>query len=235
MIMKKIFEGGIDDEVHNFFVKFSRGEFKDKFLIDAKKQANKWAVKAGAEYVNSLVLTCLQTLGEGKISVKGIIVSTLDLRSEIKFPIVKTGNFQGIRKNQISTEIEPSVLIALMEKFPKVFFALSFKGNDFDLKIKAKAPKSGKPGKGDEDAKADFCVIKTGEKKILDDLFFDVGLNWKEISINHTLKINDIVYPENMDNLKPAEIREQSKRKGVIVRRLITDGKEETKETDFVA
>ncbi len=235
MIIKKIFEGDFDDEVHNAFVKFSRGEFKDKYLVNAKKQANKWAVKTGPEYVNSLVKVCLQRLGDEEVSMTGIIVSTLDLREEITFPIVKTGNFQGIRKNQINTEIKPNELIALMEKFPKVFFALSFKGKDFNLKIKAKAPKSGKPGKGDEDAKADFCTLKTNERGILTDLFFDIDLDWKEISINHTIKIDGIVYPDDMDNLKPAEVREQSKRKGIIVRRLIVDGKEKVKEANFVA
>ena len=157
------------------------------------------------------------------------------LERRITFPIVKTGNFQGIRKNQINTEVKPGELIALMEKFPKVFFALSFKGKDFDLKIKAKAPKSGKPGKGDENAKADFCTLKTNEKEILSDLFFDIGLDWKEISINHTLNIESIVYPDNLDDLKPAEIREQSKRKGTILRRLIVDGKEVIKENEFIA
>ncbi|NQU53897.1 MAG: hypothetical protein HQ522_15315 [Bacteroidetes bacterium] len=235
MIIKKIFEKEFDDEVHNAFVKFSRGEFKDKYLVDGKKQASKWSIKTGPEYVNSLVSTCLQKLGDSNTPIKGVIVSTHNLKDEISFPIVKVGNFQGIRKIQINAEINPAEILALMEKYPKVFFALTFKGNDFDLKIKPKAPKSGKPGKDGEDAKAEFCTLKTNNDEVLKDLFFNEGFNWKEIKINHTLKIEGIVYPDNMDDLKPVEIREQSKRQGAIVRKTVIDGKEETKEAEFTA
>lgn len=235
MIIKKIFEKEFDDEVHNAFVKFSRGEFKDKYLIDGKKQANKWSIKTGPEYVNSLVSLCLQKLNGSNVPIKGVIVSTLDLKNEMNFPIIKVGNFQGIRKIQINAEINPAEILSLMEKYPRVFYALTFKGDDFDLKIKAKAPKSGKPGKEGEDAKAEFCALKTNNKELLESLFFDVGLYWREIKLNHTLKIEEIIYPSNIDGLKPAEIREQSKRKGAIIRKITTDGKETEKEAEFSA
>lgn len=234
MIIKKIFDGDFDDSVHNDFVKFSRGEFKDKYLIDGKKQATKWAIKTGPEFANNFVYNALKNVN-GEIAIKGIIVSTLDLADEIPFKIDKVGNFQGIRKNQINTTVNPEDVIKLIEKYPKVFFALSLKTDDIDLKIKAKAPKSGKPGKGDEDAKADFCTIKTSNEEVIKPLFFDCGTNFKEISINHTIKVQDIVYPENMEQLKPAEIREQSKRKGVLVRKVTIDGKEKVTEAEFVA
>ena len=47
----------------------------------------------------------------GDIDVKGIIVSTFDLSSEISFPIIKVGNFQGIRKTQINTKANPQEII----------------------------------------------------------------------------------------------------------------------------
>ena len=60
-------------------------------------------------------------------------------------------------------------------------------------------------------------------------------LDWQEISINHTIEITDIVYPDDVENLKPVEIREQSKRKGIITRKIIADGKETINEAKFVA
>jgi hypothetical protein len=234
MIIKKIFDKEFDEEVHSHFVKFSRGEFKNKYLVDGKKQATKWAIKTGPEYVNYFVKSGLSSI-QGEIAVKGIIISTLDLSSEIKFDIEKVSNFQGVKKNIINTTINPQDVIELIDKYPKVFFALSFKTADTDIKIKAKPPKSGKPGKGDEEVKADFCTIKTNNSEVIRDLFFDVGLNWKIVSINHTLDVNGIVYPGDMTGLKPAEIREQSKRKGIIKRRIIADGQEKTTEAEFVA
>ncbi len=234
MVIRKIFEGVSDDEVHNDFLKYSRGNFKDKYLLEGKKQSDKWSIKAGAEFANYLVKKCLEKVS-GNISAKGIIVSTSDLSDEIKFPIKKKSNFQGVRKLEIETEISSEELRSLMERYPRVFYALTFKGDDFDLKIKAKAPKSGKPGKESEDGpKADFCTLKTNDKTIVEDLFFD-SPNFKEIKISHVVAIEGIVYPKDMTKLKPEEVREQSKRKGKITRISTIDGKEVISEKDFIA
>lgn len=234
MITKKIFEGIFDEEVHSDFMKFSRGEFKDKYLINAKKQTNKWVVKTGPEFANNFVKNGLSKC-QDEIKITGIIATTLNIKDEFNFEIEKVSNFQGVKKYILNTTINPNDIIELIDKYPRVFFALSFSNSDMDIKIKAKPPKSGKPGKGDEDAKADFCTIKTSKKEVIEELFFDIGLDWKEISINHTIKINDIVYPDGMENMKPAEVREKSKRKGVLVRRVVVDGSQKVSEAEFVA
>ena len=237
MVIKKISEKEFDEEVHSHFLKFSRGDFKDRYLIEVKKQKDKWAIKTSAEFANFLVGKCLEKSPEGRIAMKGIIVSTIDLRDEINFEIKKTSNFQGIRKNEIDTEVTANEILDLMNKFPRVFFALSFSTSDCQLKIKPKAPKSGKPGKKDEEGpKADFCTLKTQDEAIVKELLFDVNLNnVKEVKVNHIVKVNDIVYPEGMKNMKPEEVREQSKRGGVLVRNLVVDGVGKTSEFEFLA
>lgn len=232
--IKKIFEGGVDDYVHSDFLKFGRGEYRNKYLLEGKRQAKNWSIKGGAEFVNFLVKKCLEKVN-GPVKITGIIVSTMDLRDEIGFEIKKTSNFQGIRKNVIDVEVEPAQVLELMEKYPRVFFALTFKGDGFVLRIKAKAPTSGKPGKDREGGPiADFCSLKTGDGGIIDDLFFGVG-NFSEVRINHTIVIDDIIYPVNIGDLKPAEIREQAKRKGRIIRNVSVDGVEKISEAEFVA
>jgi hypothetical protein len=233
MIIKNIFDGVFDDEVHVAFLKFGRGVYKGKYLLEGKKQAKNWAVKAGAEYANFLVRRCLK--GMDSVRVNGVIVSTLDLRSEIKFDLKKVGNFQGVRKHVVDCEVNSEEIFALMDKYPKAFFALSFSGKDFVLKIKAKAPTSGKPGKEkDEGPVADFCSLKTGDKGIIDELFFDVG-DFDGVKIAHEIDVTDIVYPANVESLKPAEIRELAKRKGVLKRVVVVDGKEKMSSAEFVA
>jgi hypothetical protein len=235
MVVKKIFDGEFDEEVHSDFLKFGKGEYKNKYLLSGKKQASKWAVKAGAEYSNFFVRNCLEKIS-GSVEAKGVIVSTTDLRDEIKFEIKKAGNFQGVRKLQIDTEIDPAEIFDLMERFPRAFFALSFKGDDFALKIKPKAPSSGKPGKASEDGpKADFCTLKTTNKEVLRELFFDVGTDWTEVSVNHTINVTGIEYPANMAELKPTEVRMLAKRKGILTRTAIVDGVEKVSEANFVA
>lgn len=234
MVMKKIFEAVFDEEVHSDFLKFGRGEYKDRYLVDGKKQAKGYNIKTGPEYANFLVKKCLEKVS-GEIQVKGIIVTTLDLKDEIPFDIVKVGNFQGIRKIQINTKLESKQIFDLMNKYPRAFYALSFSTDDFTLKIKEKAPKSGKPGKENEDGpKADFCTLKTNDKDLVKELIFDVD-DFKEISVNNLINVTDIVYPKNMNELKPAEVRELSKRKGKITRKVTVDGKEKISEAEFVA
>jgi len=235
MVIKKIFEGSFDEEIHSDFLKFGRGDYKDRYLLEGKKQGGgKWAIKAGPEFVNFLVKKCLGKV-LGKVTVKGIIVSTMDLRKEVSFEIKKAGNFQGVRKIQLETEIDAQEVLKLMEKYPRVFFALSFKGENFDLKVKAKAPKSGKPGKDSEEGPvADFCSLKTEDKSIVEELFFDVP-DFKEISVKHLIKVDGIVYPKDMMKMRPEDVREQSKRKGILIRRAVVDGKEKISEVGFVA
>lgn len=234
MSIRKIFKGEVDDEVHSDFLKFGRGEYRDRFLLEAKKQTKRWTIRTGPEFVNLLVKKCLQRIN-GNLLIKGIIVSTMDLKNEISFDIVKAGNFQGIRKLQINSEIESTEILTLMEKYPRAFFALSFSGEDFVLKVRAKAPKSGKPGKESEGGpKADFCTLKTSDKSIVGELFFDIG-EFKEVKINHTILVENIIYPKDIDSLKPVEIREQSKRKGKIIRNLTVDGSSKISEAEFVA
>ena len=233
MVMKKIFEGNFDEEVHANFLKFGRGEYNYKYLLEGKRQAKKWAIKAGSEYANLLVRKCLEEVG-GSVAIKGVIVSTQRLEGEKnRIDFVKVSNFQGVRKHAIDCEVEPEQIFRMMDEHPKAFFALTFKGKGFVLKIKPKAPASGKKGKDDEGPVADFCSLKTDDKGIVDYLFFGIG-DFKEVKIKHQINVTDIVYPTNMDDLKPAEVRELAKRKGIVIRTAIVDGNEQISEAEFV-
>jgi len=121
----------------------------------------------------------------------------------------------------------------LLDKFPKVFFALTFDVGEEKLKMKAKAPKSGKPGKkGEEEPKADFCSLKTSDGGMIKDLFFDFP-DFKEIKIKHTLEINQIELPKGVED--PREMREKAKRVGVVKRFVKVDGRGEVREKEFSA
>ena len=58
MIIKKIFSKKFDDEIHSDFLKFGRGEFKDRYLIDVKKQSSGWSIKTSSEFTNFFVKKC---------------------------------------------------------------------------------------------------------------------------------------------------------------------------------
>lgn len=230
--LKKIFTGKVDDLAHLEFIKYGKGNYTNKYLINAKKQSGeKWAIKTGSEFANFLVRRCLEGVS-GNVKVKGIIVATFKVADEAKFPVERIKQFMGIKQAVINTETLAKNITDLMDKFPKAFFALSFSTDTCNLKIKAKAPKSAKPAaSGQKPPVPDFCSLKTIDKDLVKELFFDVP-DFKQVEINHTLQINQIVLPKGETD--PVKIREMAKRKGIIKREVTVDGKKNTSEKELI-
>ena len=79
--IKKIFSKKADEIVHGEFVKYSRGVFNDKYLVEAKKVKDKWNIKTSNEFANFFVRTLLEE-NPGEIDIKGVIVATFDISKE---------------------------------------------------------------------------------------------------------------------------------------------------------
>jgi len=237
--IRRIFDspdGKVDEEiVHLQFQKFSKGQFGNRALIDAKKTGGKFTINTGAEFANELVRLVAENLGDAEVKITGAIVSTNDMKSELDYKDIK--QFQGVKRYLMDTEMSGTEILSLLQRIPKAFFALSFENPDgsLKLKIKPKAPKSGKPGKGDEKPKADFCKLITNSAEIAKDFVFEVS-DFKKASINHTFLIEDIVASEELKKTNDfAKIREESKRKGKILRKVVIDEKEMDSEKEFSA
>ena len=233
-VINKIFSGECDEEVHLDFMKFSKGKFENRYLMEGKKQAGKWSVKSSAEFGNYFVRRCLENF-DGSVQVKGAIICTMkEIKKDIDFEISGEKGYMGIKQFLIDTFVSSEKILNLMDKYPRAFYALSFKNDNFELKIKPKAPKSGKPSNKEDDKgpKADFCSLKTSDKSVVDDLFFDFS-DWKEIKIKHTIEVQEIELPSGVK--EPTEMREKAVRKGVIIRKVEVDGCEEIKEKEFRA
>lgn len=233
--IKKAIDKDVDESVHIQFQKFSKGEFRERGIIEAKKQGSgKYTIKTSVEFANDLVNIMAKKLGSEKTKVTGAIVSTSDLVGEIEFKDKK--QFQGVKRYLIDSEMSGEEILSLMEKLPKTFFALSFSVGGDQLKIKPKAPKSGKPGKESEDGpKADFCSLKTTDEKIAKSFVFDKA-DFISAKINHTFFVDNMVIPEELKGEKDfARVREMAKRAGRIIRKAIIDEVETEKEYPFEA
>lgn len=233
--IKKIVDKDFDELVHLQFQKFSKGEFRDKAVIEVKKSKDKYTIKTSPEFANELVRAMAEKLWNERTKVTGAIVSTQDLKGELEFKEVK--QFQGVKRYLIDTELSGNDIINLLNKFPKNFFALSFSTSDGNniLKIKPKAPKSGKPGKGNKAPKADFCNLKTTDAEIGKSFIFDVP-DFKEAKINHYFYIDSIAVPEELKKSEDfALVREKSKRVGRILRKSEIDGVKKEEELSFAA
>lgn len=231
--IKKIVNKKLDEAVHMQFQKFSRGEFKDRAVISAKQSGGKFTIFTTAEFGNELVKIVAEKVGSNKTKVTGAVVSTSDLKNELKFKEIK--QFQGVKKYMIEDEMTGKDISNLVFKFPKAFFGLSFEAEKDEtiLKIKAKAPKSGKPGKNSEESKKpDFCKLITRDKELGESFVFE-NPNFKSAEISHDFIITELVFPKEEKDF--AKIREMAKRKGKIIRKSKIDGVETKKEFDFEA
>lgn len=232
--IEKIFLKRSDGLVHLQFQKFSRGIFKDRAVVSAKKTGDKYTVFTSYEFANELVREVAEKLGNNKTNIKGAIVSTADLTGKLDFGDKK--QFQGVKSYIIDKEMSGSEILKLLNEFPKAFFGLTFSAGDTALKVKAKAPKSGKPkGNSEEQPKPDFCKVITTDTKIGKGFVFERE-DFKKADLVHTYIIESIEVPEH---LKKSEdfllIREESKRKGKILREGNIDGEKIRKEVEFEA
>jgi hypothetical protein len=221
--IKKVQEKNFDESVHLQFLKFSKGEFRNRALIEAKNSNGNYTIKTSAEFANELVKDLAEKLGNNKTNVTGSIIGTNDLKGVLEFK--KISQFQGVKNYSIEKEMSGSEIINLIDKFPKNFFALSFSVGGDILKIKPKAPKSGKPGtKGDETPKIDFCNLKTNDKNIAESFIFETP-DFKTAKIIHYFMIEKIEVPDELKTSQDfALIREKSKRVGKILRKAEIDG-----------
>jgi hypothetical protein len=234
--LKKIFEGkGEKDQlVHVQFQKFSRGEFRDKAVILYSKSKDKYSISTTYEYANELVRLMAEKLGSNKARITGAIVSTRDLKGQLNYSSIK--QFAGVKHYVLDIDMSGNVLIELNNKLPTAFFAISMKIGDSELKIKPKAPISGKPStKADAGPKADFCKFYTNDKNLLKGFVFDdeINENVKKAEINHIYLISNIEIPKGETD--PAKMRENAIRAGKIIRTLKIEDKVIKKEHEFKA
>lgn len=236
--IKKIFDGKTDNLVHVQFQKFSRGEFKDKAVILYSKGKDKFSISTTYEYAADFARLMAEKLGSSKTKVTGVIVSTRDLTGQLNFTDKK--QFAGVKQYILDGEMSGKEILDILEKFPTAFPALSLKVGETELKVKAKAPISGKPSTKGADAapKADFCKFYTTDKELVKSFVFDsevISADVKKAEIKHVFMITDIALPKGETD--PARIREMAVRKGKVIRliKIVDSGKELRKEHEFSA
>ena len=237
--IKKIFDGKSENDilVHNQFQKYSRGEFKNKAMMNFGKSKDRYSVITSSEFANELVRAVAERIGNARVKVTGGIITTADLTGQLDFSDKK--QFMGIKQYVIDKEMSGHEILAMCDKFPLAFTALSFVAPDgTELKIKPKAPKSAKPSTkdGSEAPKVDFCKLYTKDEALARAFVFDKEIdlkNVKKAEINNNFVIEDIILPKEEKDF--AKMREFAKRKGKVLRVIKIDGREIKKEAGFLA
>ena len=221
--IKKIFQGEMDEKVHNQFVRFGKGEYAGRAVLTLHK-TSKVKLKGSFEYANDFI-NLVAELGDFNFS--GVVVSKepLDLENEKK----KAGAYYYEVSNVTSEKVRE-----LAEK--TYVMLLSVDSEDLKLKIKQKLPKPGKSGERKVDDK--FCQLEADliyYPQIKDTFFWDVP-DCKKVKASHIYQVTSLKMPAKEEARGDFEkIRLLTKRVGKIIRKLEVDKKELKKELDFEA
>lgn len=215
--IKKIFVKKEDDRVHQQFVRFGKGDYKNKAVVNLWKTA-KVKLYGGFEYANDFALLA----SEFKTNFSGIVIS----KENLGFPgKKKAGLFVSEISNLPAEKIK--------EIYDKCYYLLLDADGEISLKTKKKLPKPGKSAEAKVDDK--FCQIETDlnlYSKIKSGFFWDIP-ECKKARASHEFIITDLIMPKDEKDFE--QIRLKTKRKGTLIRKLEIDGNSEEKKIGFEA
>jgi len=221
----KVFVGDIDDYVHGKFVRFGKGIFKNRALINLMK-TSQVKISGSFEYGNDFVdLICKLSRGKN-ISFKGIVLS----KEPISNPILKNGaKKSGVWNYELIGDLPCNEIEKVLKDCYSIL--VDIQGNGIELKSKKKLPK---PGKDKLDNKFYNLKIDLHHWPIIHKEFFsDLPEGIKKAKISHTFIIDSIVMPKSESD--PAKIREMAKRKGKIIRKIDLDNDSKESQKEFEA
>jgi len=216
-VIKKILDGEVDEDAHRYFVRYGKGHYRRRFLINLTKGKN-IKIRTSFEFANDLVMFVKEN---SSASFSGVVLM------KDKIP----GKEGKKKKGAFAYEISESSI----EEFENAYFyLLNVKDSDIVLKIKKSLPK---PGKNEDKIDDKFCSLDLDLKyweKVRETFFWDVP-ECKKALIEHDLDITGIEIPPGVDD--EVEIRRLAKRKGKITRKIFIDksGEPKSEERELVA
>ena len=229
--IKKILLDEADEKVHVQFVRFSRGTFENRAVLNVRSGK---IIKAGGTFdlVNDMVLFASQL--SQKFSVSGTfftrenpeeLLAALNIKADVK---KKKNLFQS----EINAELNPGQAKKIYEASYCLLLDVNAEG--ISLKTKKKLPRPSKSSKEKVDDK--FCVLEIDEKyskQFHDEFLFDIPPVFKKARIAHTFIISEVILPKGEKNFEL--MRLNAKKKGKIVRQAEVDGKISQQEKTFEA
>ncbi len=232
--IKKIANNKVDELCHRQFIRFGKGKYENRALLNVTISAGKIKVHGSFETLNDII-AFLSSLTELNVSGK-ILFKKNDDVSILQRIGLTTANQKTSTVIEVETQgkLEKNKGIELQHGC--YFMLLDVDSPGILLKCKKKLPKpSAKSTKTTNDKF--FSLELTNAKAIkafLQEFLFDVDTaNKKKINITHNYIINDIILPKTASNAE--EMRQKAKRKGVIERVVKADGTTTIKKINFIA
>jgi hypothetical protein len=216
--IRKIAEKKVDDWTHNQFIRYGRGNYAFKAMLNVTKSSKHTKVKTGFEFAGEFAYKLADSI-EGTTRVTGGMITKLKAEElGLGFEIAETKQFAGVKTHKIDCDLTKDQVKGIFDKYPTTLILLSFKTDKGELKSLVKSPRPPK-GPKKEDPKPKFCTLKITDEKWVKDLLFDVKREGKKISIKHTFNIDEVEVPKEF--LKDHVMaRMKAIRKGKLIREI---------------
>ncbi len=230
--IRKIAEGKTDEWTKRQFVRYGKGAYEQKALLQITKGKSGNSISSSFEFAPDFAYSLAETI-KGKVHVTGGIITTQKLTDEDAcVPFSGMKQFAGVKTYLIDTELTKEQIQSLFEKYFSAQILLSFKTEMGELKTKVKNPKSSKQSAAGENAelpKVDFCSFKTKDMSIVDDYAFDMPKDFTKAFVMHTFDIEDLTIPKEYEK-DFALARLYAIRKGKLIREIHVGEKKIVKE-----
>jgi hypothetical protein len=249
----KLALGKPDDAVHMKLIKFSKGDF-DGPVIEASVKGKSLSINGSAEY-EDIIGYILASLAPPQLELKvtGSVASKDDQSERLKGIGLDVGMKRPKGKARYEAKIPEKTLPAAKLKdlysqlMGETIILLTVKpvsgGKEWSMTTKKSYPRPATKGdqKGPD---TDFCkaVLPVSDEatrmvfaEIIPDFADLQQSTFKQLMVSNRYRITGVILPENKERLDFAEVRTKAKRKGVLVRKAVVDGKELTKEVEFSA
>ncbi len=218
--IKQIFEGNVEDWVHERFVRYGKGEFKGPVLT-VKKLGKGVKVTGSWEYATGLAV--ILAGASQTVQVKGLVFAKRDLSQILPdfLSVLKEKKKKSLYNAEVSGEFDADAFKGLYSMIPDAVLLLDVVAGKNKLKSKKKLPK---PGSKQIESFCSASFDKTILEAVNSELLFDVSTDYSELVVTHNIFVDDIVPPVGVTD--PARIRMEAKRKGKLERIVLVDGKE---------
>jgi hypothetical protein len=220
--IKKIFKKEYDESVHKNFIKFSKGIFENKAVMNVRRNG-KIKISGTYEIVNDITAFVASIIP--KVKVSGIVIS----RTAI--PGLNGSGKKGLFNYELNEEIDSKKLSEIVRT--AYYSLLDCSANGVESKTKKKLPRPS--SKGIDKVNDKYCSMILDIKfwpQVKDEFLFNLP-DGKKFRMIHKYEINEIVMPKGEKDFE--KIRVMAKRKGKLTRVCEVDGQSIRQETDFEA
>lgn len=215
------------EQAHRFFVRFGKGVFNGRFILKIGK-----TIKGSFENVPGIILFLSEI---SDIEIEGKILSKKDidgLLHKAGIEIIEKKN-KKIIEYEVKGKTKKNMLKEVYRN--SYFLLLDVRADGIEFKCKKKLPKPNK--KAEVKIDKNFFSLKLNEvflNKFRKEFLFDVPENNKKIEIIHTIVVDNIIIPKDLEKYGDYEkIRLSALREGKIIRKIKVNGKEIIKQYKF--